>query len=134
MPEQGVCFLERCARRDADAAYELARCYNEGIGTEKDTEKAENWFRLASDLGHTGAQEVTVCCTLLSHSSSLLHRTLQRVLLSCILPSHLNCWVATLRRRHHRRTGTGGLPLALDATCLMEATRLVEASIRQLLA
>lgn len=59
-----VCHTEfftptgRCAEVEPDGAFELAISYKEGRGIEKDTSKAENWFRFAADLGHIGAQQV----------------------------------------------------------------------------
>lgn len=59
MPDQGVAFLERCALVEPDAAYELALCFEKGIGAPRDNskvlepqtvKKAENWFRCAAAL------------------------------------------------------------------------------------
>ena len=43
---------------DAEAQYQIGLCYLNGDGTDKDTQKAETYFRRASELGHAAAAEM----------------------------------------------------------------------------
>lgn len=43
---------------DAEAQYQIGLCYLNGDGTDKDTQKAETYFRRASGLGHAAAAEM----------------------------------------------------------------------------
>ena len=43
---------------DAEAQYQIGLCYLSGDGTDKDTQKAETYFRRASELGHAAAAEM----------------------------------------------------------------------------
>lgn len=43
-------------QKSADAAYSLAMMYEKGLGTMKNEEDATKWFKEASSLGHTEAQ------------------------------------------------------------------------------
>ena len=39
------------------AMYELARCYEMGIGTEKDKEKAIHWYEICSHTHYSSASD-----------------------------------------------------------------------------
>ncbi len=49
-------FLQGCAKEEPDAAFELAKCYQSGLGVAKDDAMADYWFRHAGDMGHQDAQ------------------------------------------------------------------------------
>ncbi len=41
---------------DAEAQFELARCYDTGNGVKKDSAEAAKWYRMAAERGHADAQ------------------------------------------------------------------------------
>ena len=48
--------LDLAKQGDSTAQYNLARCYYFGSGTEKDTEKAVEWYKKAAEQGNASAQ------------------------------------------------------------------------------
>lgn len=56
---------------DAEAQYQIGLCYLNGDGTDKDTQKAETYFRRASELGHAAAAEMLEKGSIADHSPNL---------------------------------------------------------------
>ena len=55
--------LEKAAEQgDAQAQYELGRCYNAGDKVPKDNAIAAQWYAKAAEQGHTDAQFNLGCC------------------------------------------------------------------------
>ena len=50
-------FSEAAERGVIDCQYDLARCYEQGVGVEKDWERAEYWYKKAEGKGHPKARE-----------------------------------------------------------------------------
>ncbi|KAI8066626.1 hypothetical protein BC940DRAFT_239973 [Gongronella butleri] len=48
-------FVQAAKHHHADAAYRSAKCYEDGLGTRKDSSKAVNLYRKAATLNHPGA-------------------------------------------------------------------------------
>jgi len=48
--------LEKANKGDAAAQFALGSCYAQGEGAEKDSSRAQAWYRKAADQGHAEAQ------------------------------------------------------------------------------
>lgn len=55
--EQAFYYLNIVAKHYPDCQYDLAKCYLNGWGTEKDTAQARHWFAEAAKNGHPKASE-----------------------------------------------------------------------------
>lgn len=52
----------KAEKGDAEAQYQLAKCYDEGNGTKKDLYKAFDWFEKAANNGHLGSRCAVGMC------------------------------------------------------------------------
>jgi TPR repeat protein len=51
-------YRRSAAQGDMEAQFQLARCYAEGHGVERDPEEAFKWFRQAAKQGHQESRRV----------------------------------------------------------------------------
>ena len=55
-------YVEKADRGEAEAQFNLGRCYAQGEGVEKDLARAFSWCRKAAEQGHTEAQLTLARC------------------------------------------------------------------------
>ncbi len=51
-------YLRSAEKGDADAMFIVGRCYQDGVGTEKDMDKALSWIKKAADKGNAAARRM----------------------------------------------------------------------------
>ena len=55
-------YVERADKGEAEAQFNLGRCYAQGEGVEKDLARAFSWYRKAAEQGHPVAQLMLARC------------------------------------------------------------------------
>ena len=51
-------YLRSAEKGDPDAMFIVGRCYQDGVGTEKDMDKAMEWLKKAADKGNAAAKRM----------------------------------------------------------------------------
>ena len=62
--EAAMSFSLAAQDGNAEAMYLLGKCYQEGTGVERNTDKAEQWMKEAADHGYSGAKDALVSLSL----------------------------------------------------------------------